>query len=290
MADNDMKKCPYCAELIKKEAIKCRYCGSTIGKMPGSQAAEQRGNYWRRVNAGKRVAGVCTGLANEFNTPKIILPLRVFFVLTTIFYGFGFILYILLWLLMPSPVDGPGVRTVREVKNADGESPSADGMYRKKFRPLDIVLGLLILLVGAALVLTPLSGGFITGHPGYFDFHFPFMMPVTEVFGVMSALWPVLIMLGLFLLFFGALKVLRLAIGCGMIAVGAVFLVLFVPFLPRVLVFPGLIIVGLILVFIGILKLIFGSTDVVREETVVTGNAGNGKIAEEDWDPYGERK
>lgn len=29
-ADQDEKTCPYCAELVKKAAVKCRHCGSSL--------------------------------------------------------------------------------------------------------------------------------------------------------------------------------------------------------------------------------------------------------------------
>ena len=104
MYNAEKKKCPYCAEMIKQEAVRCRYCGSALvnngaGGFPASL-------HWRRVKRGKKIAGVCTGLAGQFDSTALILPLRVFFLVTTVFFGFGPLIYIMLWILMPAPDNG----------------------------------------------------------------------------------------------------------------------------------------------------------------------------------------
>ena len=45
------------------------------------------------------VAGVAAGLADYMNIDPVLV--RLFFVLTALFNGHGFLIYILLWIMMP---------------------------------------------------------------------------------------------------------------------------------------------------------------------------------------------
>lgn len=86
-----MKTCPYCAESIQDSAVKCRYCGSHLQASPMTRE-------WYRLRRGKKVAGVCAGLAAEFGISTT--PIRLAFILLTLIGGPGVILYIILWAIM----------------------------------------------------------------------------------------------------------------------------------------------------------------------------------------------
>ena len=97
------KVCPYCAEDVRAEAIKCKHCGSYIGT---SARRAPMGGEWLRSDRDRMIAGVCAGLANLFGLPTAVV--RLAFVLGTILSsGFGIVIYVVLWVVMP--LDRPRV-------------------------------------------------------------------------------------------------------------------------------------------------------------------------------------
>jgi phage shock protein PspC (stress-responsive transcriptional regulator) len=89
--DETARPCPYCAENISDTAVRCPYCRSRI------YLRDPKG--WHRAHAGRKLAGVCLALAQALALP--VTPIRLAFVLATLFHFTGAIAYVALWLLIP---------------------------------------------------------------------------------------------------------------------------------------------------------------------------------------------
>ena len=92
------KTCPWCAEQIAVQSIRCRYCGSSVAGGLRNPAE------WHRDYPGRRVAGVCTALAHQLRIS--VSAVRVGFVLLALFHGLGFALYAVLWFVLPDRLGG----------------------------------------------------------------------------------------------------------------------------------------------------------------------------------------
>ncbi len=91
------RKCPYCYESIHADAVKCRYCRSALDPT-------QEGTHTKDAPSGKMFLGVCSRLAARYQIPVTLV--RLAFVLITLFHGFGILLYLILWAIMPGLSEG----------------------------------------------------------------------------------------------------------------------------------------------------------------------------------------
>ena len=90
---NDTKLCPYCAEEVRAQAVKCRYCGSRLDDRRSTAD-------WYRTANDRMIAGVCGGLALQLGVPTAVV--RLAFALMTLFAGgIGLVIYAVLWVVMP---------------------------------------------------------------------------------------------------------------------------------------------------------------------------------------------
>lgn len=108
-----------------------------------------------RSETDKMVAGVCGGLADYMGIDPVLV--RLAFVLLLLASGVGFAIYVVLWIVMPTPSRGqPQIRIVSEDEFQD---PAA---YKTRFSPA-ATIGVLLILFGGFFLLSQMGNvpGFI---------------------------------------------------------------------------------------------------------------------------------
>jgi phage shock protein C len=84
--------CPYCRTENRAGATRCAACTSWMVDRPPVRE-------WTRARQGRMIAGVARGLSDRFGVP--CAAVRVLFILSILFGGWGILAYVAIWIAMP---------------------------------------------------------------------------------------------------------------------------------------------------------------------------------------------
>lgn len=138
----------------------------TTKKSTKTKSANQAVKKLYRSNTNKFLGGVCAGLGEFFSIDPIII--RVFFILLTLFGGGGMLIYIILWLIIPSSLNKSEV-TEDSIKKGANEIQekvqdfAQDIKNYSKEHSGKRIFGIVLIVIGMLFLISNL---------GLFNFHF----------------------------------------------------------------------------------------------------------------------
>ena len=131
------RRCPYCDEEIRAEAMRCRHCRSRLAAFDPAS--------WYRDRPERRLAGVAAAVAQALAVP--VAAARFGFLVLAPFHLVGVVVYAALWMIVPfqSGDEPPFARLLKQgsriadgLRNAFGTRrtpPPTHGSGRSAARP-----------------------------------------------------------------------------------------------------------------------------------------------------------